>query len=257
MRNRSALSGFVLAVSLSLTPHLALAQNAGTAPKSGKAADPAAAAKEKSGREFLAKGEFDAAISDLLAAYELSKKAELLYLVGKAYDQKGDDPVGAKTYYEQYLAATGGNPPELGEIQGRLSTIDAELAAKRAAAGQAQEGKLFLEIDRAGAVVEVEDKKIGTSPLSGALKYPAGSYTVRVSKPGYKEYLAVIDVEANDETRVKIGLEKEGQTRWGLWTAVAVGVVAAGAGGTIFLLNQGGAGNVNGIPGGDLGIHEF
>jgi hypothetical protein len=252
MRRNSALS-CLLALSLLSAPTIASAQGKG----GGKTADPAAAAKEKSGRDLLAKGDYDGAISDLLSAYELSNKAELLYLVAKAYDKKGDDPVGAKTYYEQYLSATGGNPPELAEIQGRLSSIDAELATRRAAQGQAQNGKLLLEVEQGGAVVEIEDKPIGKTPLPGALSYPAGSYTVRITKDGYQEYLAVLDVESNDTNKVQISLEKEGKTRWGLWTGLLVGAVAAGTGTTIFLLNQGEAGGANAVPEGDLGINRF
>jgi hypothetical protein len=230
----------------------------GLALAQGKKSDAAAAAKEKSGRELLSKGEYDAAISDLLAAYELANKPELLYLVGKAYDQKGDDPVGAKTYYEQYLAASGGNPPELAEIQGRISAIDSALAAKRAAAGSANNGSLKLEVEQSGAVIEIEDKQVGTSPLTAPLSYPTGSYTVRVTKPGFKEYLAVLDVEAGDTTNVKISLEKEGKPRWGLWAVVVLGVVAGGAGTSVFLLNNAATGN-NGdaVAGSDLGTQRF
>src|SRR5690606_30243089 len=123
MRIRRAMS-VLLALALFAVAPAAFAQKG----------DAAAAAKEKAGREALDRGEYDAAISALIEAHELSKKAELLYLIAKAYDAKGDDLVGSKTYYEQYMAATGGNPPELEEIQARLSVIDAELSARRAAA---------------------------------------------------------------------------------------------------------------------------
>jgi hypothetical protein len=106
-------------------------------------------------------------------------------------------------------------------------------------------------------VVEIEDKQIGKTPLPGALSYPAGSYTVRITKDGYQEYLAVLDVESNDTNKVQISLEKEGKTRWGLWTGLLVGAVAAGTGTTIFLLNQGDGGGANAVPEGDLGINRF
>jgi hypothetical protein len=248
MRWKQALS-VVTVLSLSAVPCISSAQKAGKV-------DPAAAAKEKEGRELLAKKEYDAAISELLGAHELSKKPELLYLVAKAYDQSGSDPVGAKTYYEEYLAATNNNPPELAEIQGRLAAIDADLAAKRAAAEAAQNGKLTLEIDRSDAIVELDEKVIGNSPLPGPLTLKANSYTVRVAKPGFKEYLAVHDVEPGEETRVKIALEKEGKTRYGLWVGLAVGVVAAGVGTSIFLFG-GDDNNLVPLPGGDLGLQRF
>lgn len=240
---------FLAAGSLLAVPQLAQAQ------KSGKV-DPAAAAKEKEGRALLESKEYDAAISELLSAHELSGKPELLYLVAKAYDQKGDDPVGAKTYYEQYLAATNNAPPELAEIQARLATIDADLAAKRAAAEAAQNGKLNLLIDRSGATVEIDEKEIGSSPLPGPLTLKANSYTVRVFKEGYKEYLAVLDVEAGEETKVNVALAKEGKPRYGLWVGLAVGVVAAGVGTSVVLLGNDG-GNVDFLPGGDLGVQRF
>jgi hypothetical protein len=219
-----------------------------------------AAAKEAEGRELLAKAQkpadYDAAISVLQEAYDLSSKPELLYLIAKAYDKKGDDPVGAKTYYEQYVAEKGGNPPEMQEIQGRLSAIDADLAAKRAAAAAASAGKLSLEVEPKGAVIEIEDKKVGVSPLAGAMPYQAGSYTVRITKEGYKEYISVLDVEPSETTRVNIVLEKEGKTRWGLIAAVAAGVVAGGVGASVAIFG-GGDGNQAGIPLGDLGLREF
>lgn len=237
-----------------LTPAVVFAQKAPTG-KNDKAS-----AKEAEGRELLAKAkspsDFDAAISTLQEAYDLSSKAELLYLIAKAYDQKGDDPVGAKTYYEQYIAEKGGNPPEMQEIQARLSAIDADLAAKRAAAAAASAGKLLLEVEPKGAVIEIEDKKIGVSPLAGALPYQAGSYTVRVSKDGFKEYISVLDVEPSETTKVSIILEKEGKTRWGLIAAVAAGVVAGGVGATVAIVGNNGGGQA-GIPLGDLGLREF
>jgi hypothetical protein len=246
----------VLCLSLSsvvLAPSMAFAQKA-----PGK--NDKAAAKEAEGRDLLAKAkngsEYDTAIAALQEAYDLSQKAELLYLIAKAYDKKGDDPVGAKTYYEQYVAEKGGNPPELKEIEGRLSAIDADLAAKRAAAAAASSGKLVLEIEPNGAIVEIEDKKVGVTPLAGALPYQAGSYTVRVSKEGYNEYLSVLDVEANETNKVKIVLEKEGKTRWGLIAAVAAGVVAGGVGATVAIVGNNNN-NQAGIPTGDLGVRQF
>lgn len=245
-----------LCVSLSsiVAPSVVLAQKA----PSGK--NDKAAAKEAEGRELLAKAQsasdYDAAIAVLQESYDLSQKAEVLYLIAKAYDKKGDDPVGAKTYYEQYVAEKGGNPPELKEIEARLSAIDADLAAKRAAAAAASSGKLILEIEPSGAVVEIEDKKVGVTPLAGALPYQAGSYTVRVSKEGFKEYLSVLDVEASETTKVKISLEKEGKTRWGLIAAVAAGVVAGGVGATVAIIGTNNNGQ-DGISTGDLGARVF
>jgi hypothetical protein len=237
-----------------LTPSVVLAQKA----PSGK--NDKASAKEAEGRELLAKAQsaadYDAAIAVLQESYDLSQKAEVLYLIAKAYDKKGNDPVGAKTYYEQYVAEKGGNPPELAEIEGRLSAIDADLAAKRAAAAAASSGKLLLEIEPNGAIIEVEEKKVGVSPLAGALPYQAGSYTVRVSKEGFKEYLSVLDVEASETTKVKISLEKEGKTRWGLIAAVAAGVIAGGVGATIVIVGNDGGGQ-DGITTGDLGARVF
>jgi hypothetical protein len=240
-----------LFLSALIAPSIVWAQKA-PAPAKG-------AAKEKEGRDLLASAktpeDFDAAIVALQEAYDQSKKAELLYLIAKACDKKGNDPIGAKTYYEQYKAEMGGNPPELAEVDARLSAIEAELAAKRAAAAAASNGKLLIEVEQSGAVVEIEDKAIGKTPLPGALTYQAGSYTVRVSKEGFKEYLGVLDVEAGDTTKAKIVLEKEGKTRWGLIAAVAAGVIAGGVGATVAVVGR--DGQVDGINTGDLGVLEF
>lgn len=237
-----------------MAPSVVIAQKA-PAGKNDKAA-----AKEAEGRELLGKAQspsdYDAAISVLQEAYDLSSKADILYLIAKAYDKKGDDPVGAKTYYEQYIAEKGGNPPEMQEIQGRISAIDADLAAKRAAAAAASAGKLLLEVEPKGAIIEIEDKKVGVAPLAGALPYQAGSYTVRVTKEGFKEYISVLDVEPSETTRVNVVLEKEGKTRWGLIAAVAAGVVAGGVGATVAIVGNNGGGQA-GIPLGDLGLREF
>jgi tetratricopeptide (TPR) repeat protein len=243
-----------LSLSSIMTPSMLLAQKAPTG-KNDKANT-----KEAQGRELLAKAQnvadYDAAIVALQEAYDLSQNPEVLYLIAKAYDKKGNDQVAAKSYYEQYVAEKGGNPPELQEIEARLSAIDADLAAKRAAAAAASRGNLLLEIDPSGAIVEIEDKKVGVSPMTAPLPYQAGSLTVRVSKDGYKEYLTVLDVEASETTKVKITLEKEGKTRWGLIAAVAAGVIAGGVGATVAIVGNSN-GDVNGISVGDLGVRNF
>jgi tetratricopeptide (TPR) repeat protein len=56
-------------------------------------------------------GDFDRAISEFKASYDLSGVPLLLYNVAQAYRQKGDNKQ-ALFFYQQYLAAGGGDDPE-------------------------------------------------------------------------------------------------------------------------------------------------
>ncbi len=116
----------------------------------------------------------------------------------------------------------------------------AELVELRAAAlgerlDQPQEGTIRITSDPPGAMVMVDDRAVGATPLE--LVLPAGPHAVRVEKPGFLEDTKAVEVHpgVDDEMRfrlVVVPTEDRSTRRWftigGLSLGLGVVGIAAG-----------------------------
>ena len=122
------------------------------------------------------------------------------------------------------------------------------LAAYRLVAPEKLRGSLAVLADQPGAEVHLNSQLLGKTPLPPQQGLMIGSYTLRLSKPGYTEVIKPIEVHFQKTTRALVNMDpppppislqtkKQRQvpprpvpwyTRWWFWTTVAV--VAAGAG---------------------------
>ena len=63
-------------------------------------------------------------------------------------------------------------------------------------------GKLEITCEVAGAEVFIDGRRYGSLPLRKAIKKRAGTYTLRVSKPGFGDYLQSVKIKRGRLTRI-------------------------------------------------------
>ena len=68
-------------------------------------------------------------------------------------------------------------------------------------------GELYVDTNPVGAIVTVDGKRIGTTPIN-AYKLKKGSYTVKITKDGYKEYRQNITVSYYRGNSIYVRLDK-------------------------------------------------
>jgi hypothetical protein len=119
----------------------------------------------QSGKKHHDAGEWDAAIEDYLAAYQLDPSPAFLFNLGQVYRLKGDRPKAVE-YYGRYLEAA---PNAKGSDEARAyatqlkAELDAEAAAARAKAdaeAQAQARRAAEEAEKARAAEEAQRQKL-------------------------------------------------------------------------------------------------
>ncbi len=100
-------------------------------------------------------------------AYSLSKRGDLLFNAGRAYD-RGEYAVRAIEAYRGYLSAVG-DAPDRGQIEKRLQELQASLA------------KLLIVTDEK-AYVLVDGHEIGRTPMQVAIDMDSGYHRLTVRK---------------------------------------------------------------------------
>jgi hypothetical protein len=99
-------------------------------------------------------------------------------------------------------------------------------------------GVLRVQVDRAGAVVTLDGKEIGQTPITGSLRVLEGPHTVVVQKDGYVRWSTTVSVPAGGEIPVEaqlipiklLGEQARSRLWYGAYTATGVTVVAVGGG---------------------------
>ncbi len=104
-------------------------------------------------------------------------------------------------------------------------------------------GNIQLMISQRGAVVIVDEKRVGQSPLFKPLRLSQGNHKIQVLKPGFAPWERELMVKASDSKRISIDLSGEsggsgaesdagGGTR--IWPWITMGLGVASLGGATF-----------------------
>lgn len=122
--------------------------------------------------ELYKRGEYTAALAELLRTRELLKSYEVLYNIGQVRTLL-NDPVGALRAYRQYLeeGGNGVSAAQREEIQKEIRGLEARVST------------LHVESDQAGAEIYVDGNLSGATPLSEPLLLTAGTHTIEVRLP--------------------------------------------------------------------------
>lgn len=90
-----------------------------------------------------------------------------------------------------------------------LTDGDRQAASELAKTVLAFVSPLKLTVNEAGAAVFVDDDQVGTTPLTKEVLLDVGKRRIRVTKPGYKEYVHTGDVAGGTDYVLNVELEKE------------------------------------------------
>lgn len=148
------------------------------------------------GVEFFEKGNFEAALVEFVASYEINPAWELRYNIGICHDEMGE-PVQAMEWLSLYLEEGGPDVPDdrAGEVKQLVDRLEEKVAS------------LALSVEPEDAVVMVggENKEV----VSGkpVLLNP-GIHEVVVSKDGHEPYETKITLVSGERKGIEVKLEK-------------------------------------------------
>lgn len=190
MRDRTA---WLLAAALCVVaaaPSLARAQDQDQAQKS---ASNAAREKFLKGQQAYQQGDYDMAISQWKAAYDLDPRPLILYNLSQAYERNGK-LAEAVDALQKYLHNAEPDDP------------NTELARARLASLQQRLNKTGIVITGApaGADILVDGKSWGATPRPDPIPLKPGSHTVLLQRKGYQDFRATVGVPAGQRVTVQV-----------------------------------------------------
>jgi tetratricopeptide (TPR) repeat protein len=181
---------------------------------------------------YYGRGQYKEAVREFKAAYNLSKKPDLLYNIAQCWERLGD-LARSISYYRRYLTESP-KAADTEKIKLRIESLARRL----------ERTAIMLKGGPPGAVLFVDDKKVGILPMSSPLKVRPGTHKVEVRKKGFVSFRStvaaaagrtvVVNVDmANMEDRTGPSARRPFWKRRRVWTWVTLGLgVAALAAGT-------------------------
>ena len=176
-------------------------------------------------------GDFDAALIQFERAYELKPNYKVLYNIGQTYFQLRQY-VEARDAMARYVAEGGDqiDPQRLAVVRQDLMDLEQRIA------------QLILTVNVPNAVVLVDGKKVGTTPLPGPIPVSEGQRTLSVEAPNRGVLHRLVRVAGGDRQTLHLEFEERMTSGArgpeahpgphlgaGFW-ATAAGAVALGAG---------------------------
>jgi hypothetical protein len=181
------------------------------------------------GNEYFSAGRYAEAARELLEAYRLSKKVDILYDIARCYDHL-DDPGRMTTYYMKYLA---GRPdaPDREKIEDTLMRIAPRVA------------NLAIQAPPDGTEIFVDGERIGRTPIV-PLTLTEGKHKVEARFAEFPPTVRTVQAPGGKTTEVRLEPKKllladPGEARrrklyLGIGLAGAALAVVAGVLGAVF-----------------------
>ena len=146
----------------------------------------------KQGRSLLVKGDYGQAVIVLMKAQGTFPSAEIQVEIAAAYEGLGS-PVDAAELYERLLADEG------------LFGKDRERCEQRLEALRAQLGRLTITCRIKEALVKVNDREVGKTPLPHPVYVEPGDVTIVVQNPAHR-VTQDHTVAAGEHKKIKVSL---------------------------------------------------
>jgi tetratricopeptide (TPR) repeat protein len=226
---------YLLALSILLLHAVASAQPA--APSDN--AKQQASVHFRRGVELFQEEAYRASLAEFQRAYDIAPDYRLLYNIGQA-KLEVHDYLGAAESYERYLSA--GYADIAAE---RRAEVEQALSALRERVAKVQ-----IVVNRDAAEVFIDDVKVGSSPISAAVRVNVGGHRVMARTAYGSTDTEVIDVAGGDNVKVTLELaapaqaaapvapvkqdkswnaaEKAAVGTWSLAGALGIGALATG-----------------------------
>lgn len=151
----------------------------------------------KLGVELLEEQAYQEAAIEFQKAYEISPHYSVLYNLGMTYVAL-NRPVEAVDALNNYLRFGGEAVPK-----SRVSEVEKEIRRQNSRIAY-----LIIVVTTDGAIVRVDDKELGKSPLVEPARVGVGNHTVAVSMDGYQSYEASVTVAGEERKSVEIALKR-------------------------------------------------
>ncbi len=145
--------------------------------------------------ELVDDGQLAEAIIEFQRSYDLTKHFSVLYNIGQVYVSLAK-PVEAIAAYEGYLVGGGKNIPAA-----RRGEVEREIARQKA-----RIATLEIHVLPEGAVVRVDGKEIGKTPLAQPLSVGIGEHMVSAAADGHEPTEIKVTVASEDRRTVELSL---------------------------------------------------
>ncbi len=150
-------------------------------------------------------GDYEQALAEFRAAYDLAPDPAVLYNLARVHERL-DHPVEAVSFYEHYLNDAGRiSRRERREIDRSLSRLRDQI------------GSVRVEVNVQGAVIMIGGVDRATTPLVDPLRVEAGSVEVSARATGHDVARQVVSVAGGEEVLVRLTLrpllERRGSIR--------------------------------------------
>ena len=153
------------------------------------------------GLQLVSEEAYSAALLEFERAYELSPSYKILYNLGSIH-----------VFLNEFAAALGAYERYLEEGGERIPAARRAEVRKEIRALTVRVGVIRIEINIEGAEVRVDNRIVGTSPLSEPVRVDPGRHRVEASKQGFVAASRVVTVVGSDVLAVALKLE-EPETR--------------------------------------------
>jgi tetratricopeptide (TPR) repeat protein len=151
------------------------------------------------GKEEEAIAAYEEAIAEYNAAYELFPSAKIYYPIAQAEERLGLE-IEALQHYAKLLAEADELPDDFrADVELQIDAIKQRLVV------------LTFAVEPEGALIELDGKELGESPLAEPVTLIPGEFAIRVYKEGYKPHEETIEREPGEST-VEVFLEKKAKT---------------------------------------------
>jgi tetratricopeptide (TPR) repeat protein len=142
------------------------------------------------GKLLVEEGDFEKAVVELKASYQLNPLPVVVYNIAWCYDQL-HRYADALEYYRLYLQEGEDAAAEVEKVQKRIEALSQFI------------GTMIIEVDVDGAEVFIDGKLAGTTPL-GDLTVDTGDHDLVVRKTGYLEARKQVTVVSGATKRISI-----------------------------------------------------
>lgn len=245
MRTSTSLATLPIAAWLALGsfPLTALAQEEASAEPSDSMAEAAEAppepteailqARQRVGRgtELFEAGNYDAALVEFQAAYDVmeghTRQYLVLYNIGQCYEQlfRYDE---AMRYYRRYLDTGGNEAEDAAEVRAKISLLEGLLGTIRIEVTSGDE-----ETPLGDYTVWVDDREQAQN--AETILVPGGTHVVEIRAEGFVSGQQTVQLPARQERSLSFELEPLAEEYQGVspayfWTSTAAAVVAVGVG---------------------------
>ena len=148
------------------------------------------------GQAYYEQGRYAEAIKEFEQAYDLTKRAALLYNIAQAHERMGNLEQAVASY-EKYLSESKKKEPA---IVKKVENLRQRLRSTG----------IRVKSDVAGATVSVDGRDIGVTPLVDVIAVKPGEHQLKVTKSGFTGFSAYVSVNAGSVVNIEAKLTSTG-----------------------------------------------